>query len=162
MDTFKYSLRVYKIRLFVIVALQWSLPAHARSETVNAMRADQARCVQLERLIKKNRHLSAHMVLAIDARTIKAARNQVSIADIPILVLMLGDKNYVVASAASGLLVTLGEQTRPILITVKNVKNSPAAIHAQDALQRLDVCAEEKLRNSINPDLCPAASPRPR
>ena len=101
MDTFKYSLRYYKIRLFVIVALQCSLPAHAQSETVNAMRADQARYVQLERIIKKNRHVSAHLVLAVDARTIKEVRKQMSVADIPILMQMLGDKNYGVASAAS-------------------------------------------------------------
>lgn len=162
MDTFKYSLRYYKIRLFVIVAWQCSLPAHAQSETVNAMRADQARYVQLERIIKKNRHVSAHLVLAVDARTIKEVRKQISVADIPILVQILEDNNYGVASAASGLLVTLGEQARPILIVAKNVKNSPAAIHAQDALQRLDNCVDEKLRATVNPDLCPGERLTPR
>ena len=162
MDTFKYSLSNYKIRLFAIIALLCNFPAHAQSETVSATRADQARYVQLERLIKKTRHVSAHLVLAVDARTIKDVRKQISVADIPILVQMLGDKNYGVASAASGLLVTLGEQARPILIVAKNVKNSTAAIHAQDALQRLDDCVDEKLRDTVNPNLCPGERPSSR
>lgn len=126
------------------------------------MQVDQARYRQIERLIQKNRHLSTHFVLAVDARTIKEVRKQISVADISILVHMLGHKHYGVASAASGLLVTLGEQTRPSLVIAKNVKNSPAAIHAQDALQGLDDCADEKIRDTVNPDLCPAEHPIPR
>jgi putative ribosome biogenesis GTPase RsgA len=162
MDAFNFSLSCWQIGLFAIVTMLCSLQAQAQSETVSATGSDQARYSQIERLIMKNRHLSAHFVLAVDARTIKAVRNQVSNADIPVLVEMLGNKNYGVASAASGLLVTLGEQVRPILILAKNVKNSPAAIHAHDALKRLDDCADEKIRNTINPDLCPTVRPMSR
>ena len=96
------------------------------------MRANQTRYIQIERLIKKNRHLSAHMALAVDARTIKAARNQVSVADIPILVLILGDKNYGVALAASGLLVTLGERAS---------KTDPDRGQKREEFTRSDPCA---------------------
>jgi hypothetical protein len=116
---------------------------------------DRARYSDIRKLIRANRHMSAHMVMAVDARTIKAVRGRVSAKDIPVLVRMMGDKNYGVASAASGLLVTLGKAAKPALESAASGKNSAAAEHARSALGVLQDCYDAALRASMSPDVCP-------
>jgi hypothetical protein len=117
---------------------------------------DAGRYAEIARLIERNRHLSAHLVMAVDARTIKAVRTRVTGKDIPVLVQMMGDKDYGVASAAAGLLVTLGKPAAPALAEAARGKNTRAAIHAQGALRLLEDCYNEALRSTMNPDVCPA------
>jgi hypothetical protein len=117
---------------------------------------DAGRYAEIARLINGNRHLGAHMVLAVDARTIKAVRTRVAEKDIPVLVQMMGDKEYGVASAASGLLVTLGKPAAPALAEASRGKNPAIATHAQSALRLLDDCYNQALRQTMNPDICPA------
>jgi hypothetical protein len=118
--------------------------------------ADAGRYAEIERLIKRNRHISAHLVLAVDSRTIKAVRTRITEKDLPVLVQMMGDKEYSVAAAASLLLVTLGKPAAPALAEAARGKDVAAANHARSALQLLDNCYNEALRPTNNPDLCPA------
>jgi hypothetical protein len=120
---------------------------------------DDARYQEIERLIKHNRHLSGHLVLAVDARTIKAVRTKVNEKDIPVLVQMMGDKDYGVASAASDLLVTLGKQAMPALREAMRTQNSSIVNQAQGALRLLEDCYNEELRDVMNPDVCPTDRP---
>ena len=125
---------------------------------------DDVRYKEIAQLIRHNRHLSGHLVLAVDARTIKAVRTQVSEKDIPVLVQMMGDKDYGVASAASGLLVTLGKQATPALTEATRSKNSSIAGQARGALRLLEDCYNEALQDVMNPDSCPTdrSSGRPQ
>ncbi|MGZ3241712.1 MAG: hypothetical protein ACXWJK_16075 [Burkholderiaceae bacterium] len=122
-----------------------------------AAQDDIARYNQIRHSIKANRHLSAHMVMAVDARTIKAVRGMITEQDIPVLVRMMGDKQYGVASAASGLLATLGKKAMPALHEATNSSNSSIASQAQDALMLIENCYKEPQRT--NPDVCPSDRP---
>jgi hypothetical protein len=121
----------------------------------NAAQDDASRYNEIRRAIRARRHLSAHMVMAVDARTIKAVRKRITEQDIPVLVQMMGDKNYGVASAASGLLVTLGEKAAPALRNATHSTNSSIASQAQDALSLLERCYSNP--QGTNPDVCPPA-----
>ncbi|QEL65673.1 hypothetical protein OTERR_21970 [Oryzomicrobium terrae] len=137
----------------VLGGLLGGLGASAAAATPN----DSARYSEIARSIKANRHLSAHMVMAVDARTIKAVRLSVTARDIPVLVQMLGDPNYGVASAAAGLLVTLGEDAVPALRAAAQSKASSVANQARDALMLLERCRSNP--QGTNPDVCPEVSP---
>jgi hypothetical protein len=119
--------------------------AHAQSD----------RYAEIERLVKRNRHVGPHLTLVVDARTIKAVRGRITGEDIPVLVRMLGDADYGVASAAAGLLATLGKPAEPALREAAR-GHSPAAVHAQDSLRLLADCSDPALRQTMNPDVCPA------
>ena len=93
---------------------------------VSAWAADDPRYDEIRRLIRAN--------------TIRAVRGRISAGDIPVLVRMMGDKDYGVASAASGLLVTLGK----------------AAVAALDALRGLKACYDPSRRDVVSTDVCPA------
>ncbi len=133
-------------------ALVWLATAVAHAD-------DAARYAEIRHLIKANRHISGHLVLAVDTRTIKAVRNKISEKDLPILIQMMGDKDYGVASAASGLAVTLGEPARPAL-TEAAKGYSAIASQARDALTLLDQCVADEARGVLHPDACP--KPRAR
>jgi hypothetical protein len=124
---------------------------------VEAAQDNTARYNQIRRSIKANLHLSAHMVMAVDARTIKAVREIIIEQDIPILIKMMGDKQYGVASAASSLLVTLGKKAMPALHEATNSNNSSIASQAQEALMLMENCYSEPQRT--NPDVCPSDRP---
>lgn len=141
-------------RLLIVIIL-CGVQLQAAAGGRQAAQADLARYAEIQRLIKRNRHLSAHLVLAVDARTVKAVRGHVSERDIPVLVEMMRDKDYGVASAASGLLVTLGKQAMPALLEAAGVRDSSIMSHAQDALRLLEDCYNEALRDVMNPDVCP-------
>ena len=146
------------------VTLLCTVYAQAVGDDAQVVQGTLVRYKEIERLIKRNRHLSSHLVLAVDARTIKAVRAQVSEKDIPVLVQMMGDQDYGVASAASGLLVTLGKQATAALTEATRSKNSSVATQAQGALRLLEDCYNEALRDVINPDSCPTdrSSGRPQ
>lgn len=99
------------------------------------------------------------MVMAVDARTIKAVRAKINGQDIPVLLQMLGDRDYGIASAASGLLVTLGEQAVPALNDAARSENLAMASQARDALMLLERCRSEP--HATNPDVCPHAPAKP-
>lgn len=112
-----------------------------------------ARYGEIRRSIKSNRHLSAHLVMAVDARTIKAVRRQIGEQDIPLLQRMLGDRDYGVASAAAGLLVTLGNPAVPALEQAAHSPDPAVAGQARDALMLLERCRSEP--QATHPDVCP-------
>lgn len=113
-----------------------------------------ARYGEIRRSIKANRHLSGHLTLAVDARTIKAIRRTIGEQDIPVLLRMMGDQDYGIASAASGLLVTLGDKAAPALAAAAHSGNLAVAGHARDALMLLERCGSEP--QATNPDVCPS------
>ncbi len=115
------------------------------------------RYAEIRQLINSNRHLSAHLTMAIDGRTIAAVRKHVSGKDIPVLVGMLADKDDGVASAASGLLASLGNEARPALEKAAQGRDLAVAGHARDALQLMDACYKEP--RTMNPDVCPKDKP---
>jgi hypothetical protein len=121
---------------------------------------DAARYGEIRRLINANRHLSAHLVRAVDARTIKAVREKISQKDLPVLVRMMGDEDYGVASAASGLAATLGEAARPALAQATRSRDLALAGQARDALDLLDRCAADPQRITMNADVCPRQKAR--
>ncbi len=133
-------------------ALVWLVVAVAQAD-------DAARYAEIRRLIRANRHMSGHLVLAVDTRTIKAVRKKISDKDLPILIQMMGDKDYGVASAASGLAVTLGEPARPALVEAAK-GYSTIAMQARDALTLLDQCAADASRGVVNADVCPVQKAR--
>jgi hypothetical protein len=135
----------------VLVLLLCCAPASGADEAQHP-----ARYAEIQRLIDKNRHLGAHMVRAVDARTVKEVRKQISARDIAVLVQMMGDKDQGVASAASSLLATLGRQAEPALNEAARSRDLPAASQAQAALRLLADCYNEELRGVMNPDVCPA------
>lgn len=143
-----------RTRLLIAILLCGIL-AHAKVTDAQASRGGPDRYTELRRLIKHNRHLSAHLVFAVDARTIKVVRAYVTVKDIPVLVKMMGDKNYGAASAASGLLATLGRQAVSALMEAAGAQHWQIAGHARDALRLIDDCYDESLRAVINPDVCP-------
>ena len=61
-------------------------------------------------MIKKNLHLSGHLVRAVDSRTVEAVRREVSKADIPVLIELLSDKENVVGIGAQHVLETFGKE----------------------------------------------------
>jgi hypothetical protein len=115
----------------------------------------QPRYREIGRSIQHHRHLSGHMTMAVDTRTIKAVKAGIGAKDIPVLVQMMGDKDYGVASAASGLLVTLGKDALPALTQAEQSKNASIATQARDAVQSMRNCYDEALRSSMNGDACP-------
>jgi hypothetical protein len=123
---------------------------------VSAWAADDPRDDEIRRLIRANRHLGPHMTMAIDARTIRAVRGRISAGDIPVLVRMMGDKDYGVASAASGLLVTLGKASIPQLEAAQRGADRGVAVQAGDALNLLKVCYDPAQRDVTSADVCPA------
>jgi HEAT repeat protein len=102
------------------------------------------------------------LVLAVDARTIKVVRERISAADIPVLIRMMGDKDHGVASAAAMMLVTLGKQAMPALKEASLSKNPATATQARSALQLLDDCYKDELRDVMNSDVCPTGRPNGR
>jgi len=145
-------------RRFAIVAI-WL----AVSSVVCAQPSpDDTRYRAVEKMIKRNRHISGHLVLAVDARTIAALRNAVSANDVDVLVRLMGHKDYGVASAASGLLVTLGDPAAPALEAASRSPDPTVAAHARDGLRLLADCHDPALRNVMNPAVCPADRPTSR
>jgi len=67
----------------------------------------------------------------------------------------MGDKDYGVASVASGLLVTLGKQAMPALREATRAQNTSIVSLTQVALRLLKDCYNEALRDIINLDVCP-------
>jgi len=124
--------------------------------TASGAAADDARYDEIRSLIRANRHLGPHMTMAIDVGTIKAVRGRIGAADIPVLVRMMGDKDYGVASAASGLLVTLGKPAVPALEAAQRGRDRGVAGQARDALNQLDACYDPAQRGVIAADVCPA------
>lgn len=122
---------------------------------VEAAQDNAVRYSEIRRSIMANRHLSAHMVMAVDTRTIKAVRRTITEQDIPILVQMMGDKHYGVASAASGLLVTLGEKANQALHDATYSQNLSIASQARDALMLLERCYSDPQGTDM--DVCPSA-----
>lgn len=148
-----------RLRLAVCGTLWAAAALSLCSGNAAAAPEDAARYREIRRSITANRHLSAHLVMAVDARTIKAVRRTISARDIPLLLRMLGDPDYGVASAASGLLVTLGDQAVPALDAAVRSANLTVAGHARDALVLLESCRGEP--QATNPDLCPSAPAQP-
>jgi hypothetical protein len=134
----------------------WALAALLCAATCAAA-DDAARYAEIRKLINANRHLSGHLVMAVDARTIKEARKRISAGDIAVLVRMLGDKDYGVASAASGLLTALGNEARPVLLEAAQGRDLAVAGQARDALQLMDACYNDP--RAMNADLCPRMEP---
>ena len=69
---------------------------------------------------------------------------------------MMGDRDYGVAAAASGLLATLGKPAMPALQAAARGENSALAEHARGAIRLLQDCYDEALRGTMSPDVCPA------
>ncbi len=141
------------VRSPLIVVLLWGIQVQGVVAATQTP-ADRTRYAEIQRLIKKNRHLGGHLTLAVDTRTIKAARAHIGERDIPVLVRMMGDKDYGVASAASGLLVTLGKRAEPALLKAAQGQESSIASQARDALRLLEVCYGQA-RDVRNKDVCP-------
>src|SRR4029079_10853121 len=75
--------------------------------------AESDRYGEIRRLIKKNLHFSAHMTWAVTTHTIAAVRPQVTEADSPVLLRMLGDAENVVGIGAQHVLAALGDPAVP-------------------------------------------------
>lgn len=82
---------------------------------VSERRKNDPRYEQIRHAIKKNLRFSAHLVWAVDARTIEAVRKEITEADIPVLARMLGDEENVLGIGAQHLLEALGERALPAL-----------------------------------------------
>ncbi len=142
--------------LWLAVLVCWHVFGVAVILPVQAAQLERLRYDQIRKWINSNRHLSAHMVRAVDARTIKEVRKHISEKDMPVLLEMLGDKDYGVASAASSLLATQGKKAVPALLEAKQSRNWQIANQATDALRLIDDCYNPDLWDRMNPDLCPA------
>lgn len=77
---------------------------------------------EIRRSIKDNLYLSAHLVRAVDARTVEAVRKEVTEADIPILVRMLGDEENAVGIGAQHVLEEFGDKA---LSALQEASHSP-------------------------------------
>lgn len=118
-------------------------------------REDQeARYDEIESLIKKNLHWTAHFVRAVDSRTIRDVRVHIVPADIPVLIRMLADSENKIRVAASGLLATQGERAVSALLEAVASDSSIVSEGASQALQRIEEC---KVQDGTfrNADLCP-------
>ena len=146
----------------VLAALLCCCHAYGEGQGSSAEGANPVRYEQIRRMINENRHLSAHMVRAVDARTIKEVRPHISDDDILVLAQMLGDRDYGVASAASALLATRGAKAVPVLLEAERSPNTMVSMHAEDALRRIDECSDDELRRQIDPVFCPADRPNRR
>jgi len=73
------------------------------------------RYCELRQLIKKNLHLSAHLVMAVDSETIEAVSKEVTEKDIPVLVELLSDEDAAIQFGAGGVLERFEEKALPAL-----------------------------------------------
>jgi len=151
-----------RARTLVFGALLCCCHAYGEGQGSPVEGANPVRYAQIRRMINENRHLSAHMVRAVDARTIKQVRPHISDNDIPVLAQMMGDKDYGVASAASALLATRGAKAVPVLLEAKRSRNAALSMQAEDALRRIDECSDAELRRQLDPVFCPAGGSNQR
>jgi hypothetical protein len=100
--------------------------------------ASDIRYREIRRLIKENLHLSAHLVRAVDARTVEAVRAQVSEADIPVLAALLHDRENVVGIGAQHVLETFGEKALPVLRQAAESANPRASTKAREAIVAIE------------------------
>src|SRR5437016_567941 len=62
------------------------------------------RYCEIRRSIKKNLHLGAHLQFAVTGKTCDDVKKEVKEEDIPVLIELLGDNEYVVQVGAGGVL----------------------------------------------------------
>lgn len=134
--------------LAVLGSTAWAAEASRK-----AARPPAPRYAQLVQLINAHRTFSAHFTSAVDARTVKEVRDRITDKDIPVLVSMMKDTDYGVASAASALLATLGAKAVKPLMQAR--RDEALAEQAGSALRTIENCYSEDLWNTMNPDVCP-------
>jgi HEAT repeat protein len=118
-----------------------------------AQTTDSARYAEIMELIDDNLHFTAHFRWAVTGETIADLRDEVTPADIPVLIEMLGDEDGKARVAASGLLTTLGDAALPALEAAKESPDYRVSMGANDALIRLGECRSNPA--GMNPDACP-------
>lgn len=112
------------------------------------------RYAEIHRLIRKNLHFSAHMTWSVNVNTIGEARKHVGVADIPVLVAMLGDERAAVGFGAGSLLATLGDPALPALRRAQKSRDYSVSSRASDALGTIKRCRDGKSR--MSPKVCPS------
>lgn len=135
-------------KLAALCAVATCLAAGAAAQT-----SSDARYREILELIDDNLHFTAHLTWAVTGETIADLREEVTPADIPILIEMLGDEDARARIAASGLLTTLGAAAVPALEAAKDSSDYRVSMGAADALIRLGEC--ESNPAGMNPDACP-------
>jgi hypothetical protein len=96
------------------------------------------RYLAVRNLIKKNLHLSGHLVRAVDSRTIEAVRREVSEADIPVLIDLLSDTENVVAIGAQHVLETFGKAALPALQKAAASTDYRVSMKATEAIAAIE------------------------
>jgi hypothetical protein len=124
-------------QLRIIFYLLFSLFTVVGISPANAQTPEQYRYAQIRKIIKQNLHLSAHMVKAVDTRTIEAVKKKVTDADIPILVKMLNDKEHVVMIGAQHVLAAFNEKAIIPLTQLTETEPSYSVSPAKDALNEI-------------------------
>ena len=118
-----------------------------------AQTADSARYGEILELIDGNLHFTTHLTWAVTGETLADLRDEVTPADVPVLIEMLGDEDARARVAASGLLTTLGDAAGPALETAKESPDYRVRMGANDALIRLGECRSNPA--GMNPVACP-------
>lgn len=118
-----------------------------------AQTTDSARYGEILELIDDNLHFSRHFTRAVTGETIADLRDEVTPADIPVLIEMLADEDGRARVAASGLLATLGDAALPALEAAKESPDYRVSLAAGDALNLIAECRRNPA--GMNPDACP-------
>jgi HEAT repeat protein len=118
-----------------------------------AQTTDSARYTEILELIDDNLHFTAHFRWAVTGETIADLRDEVTPADIPVLIEKLGDEDGRARVAASGLLVTLGDAALPAVQAAKESPDYRVSLAASDALILIAECRRNPA--GMNPDACP-------
>lgn len=118
--------------LLCVVASLWT------SCSANRHESRSQRYVAIRKLIKKNLHLSGHLVRAVDTRTVEAVRNEVTEADIPVLMDLLSDKENVVAVGAQHVLETFGKAALPALQKAASSADLKVSMKAAEAIAAIE------------------------
>jgi HEAT repeat protein len=103
------------------------------------------RYLTIRNLIKRNLHLSGHLVRAVDSRTVEAVRREVSNTDIPVLIKLMSDKENVVAIGAQHVLETFGKAALPAL------QNAAASTDYRVSMKATEAIAAIEYRESVTP-----------
>jgi hypothetical protein len=140
--------------LAFVALLVFAGPAAGVGQRPAGVPAEDARYAAIRKRILANLHWSAHMVRAVDGRTIKSVRPFVTAADIPLLVRMLGDAEARAGFGATGLLACLGDAAVPALEEAARSREVAVSFNAASALAHLVDCRGPD-REGFDPELCP-------
>ena len=118
-----------------------------------AQSTDNARYAEILELVDDNLHFTAHFRWAVTGETIADLRDEVTSADIPVLIEMLADEDGKARVAASGVLTTFGDAALAALEAAKESPDYRVSMGANDALIRLGECKSNPA--GMNRDVCP-------